>query len=204
MQLILALALLGGLLVAGGMLLRPTRPSHLRGGREGSVVVLRPPRGRYTVLGAMALGPSLLVVVVAAAAARREAIGPAGVALVALVAAAGFAVSAYLLLAERKMRVRVDAAGVERVDPFRRSRIGWGDVERLTYNGVSRWFYLSGAGGARLWIPENMAGIGDFAEAALEHVPGEVVRADGATHEALQQIAAEALEEDASGAGANR
>ncbi|HET8724618.1 MAG TPA: PH domain-containing protein [Anaeromyxobacteraceae bacterium] len=198
MQLILAFAVLGSLLIAGGMLLRPVPPAHLRGQREGQAVVLRPPRGRYAILAAMALGPTVLVAVVAGAAARKEALGGGGLALVALAVAAGIGVSLYFLLAERAMRVRVDEAGVERIDPFRRRRIGWAAVERLAYNGVSRWFFVTGPAGTKLWIPENMAGIGDFAEAALGRVRAEVLRADGATHEALQQLAAEAREEDAS------
>ena len=197
MQLILAFAVLGSLLIAGGMLLRPVPPAHLRGKREGQAVVLRPPRGRYAILGAMALGPTVLVAVVAGAAARRDSLGPVGMAVVALMVAFGLGVSLYFLLAERAMRVRVDEGGVERVDPFRRRRIGWEAVERLAYNGVSRWFFVTGPGGARLWVPENMAGIGDFADAALGHVRADVLRADGATHEALQQLAAEAREEDA-------
>jgi hypothetical protein len=71
-------------------------------------------------------------------------------------------------------------------------------VERIAYNGVSRWFFLSGAGGARLWIPENMAGIGDFADAALARLRPEVLRGSEHTEEALQQLASEARDEDAS------
>ena len=40
--------------------------------------------------------------------------------------------------------------------------------------------------------------LGDFAEAAVAHVRREVLRADEATQEALQQLVAEAKEEDAS------
>ncbi|HQR30501.1 MAG TPA: PH domain-containing protein, partial [Anaeromyxobacteraceae bacterium] len=151
----------------------------------------------YAILAAMAVGPTVLVAVVAGAAARKDSLGTAGLALVALAVVAGLGVSVYFLLAERAMRVRVDESGVERIDPFRRRRIGWSAVERLAYNGVSRWFFVTGPAGTKLWIPENMAGIGDFAEAALGHVRGEVLRADGATHEALEQLAAEARDEDA-------
>jgi hypothetical protein len=108
-------------------------------------------------------------------------------------------VFAYFLVAERVMQVRLDERGVERVGPLRRRGIAWGEVERLVYNGVSRWFFLTGPGGARLWIPENLAGIGDFAEAALSRVPPAAISEDGATREALEELLAEALQEDAAG-----
>jgi hypothetical protein len=198
MQLIIAFGVLGLLLVAGGFLLRPGPPARLRGAREGSAVVLRPPPWRYAVLGVMALGPTLLVVAVAFTAARRNGIGTAGLALVGLVILAGLAVTAYFLLAERNMRVRVDEAGVERIDPMKRRRLAWPEVERIAYNGVSRWFFLTGPGGARLWVPESMAGIGDFADLALARLRPEVLRGDEGTQDALQQLASEAKAEDAS------
>src|SRR5512137_2848879 len=107
MQLILAFAVLGSLLMAGGWLVRPVPPSRLRGDRDGSAVVLTPPRYRYAILAAMALGPTVLVVVVAAAAARKDGLSSASVAIVGLVVLLGLAVSGYFLLAERRMRVRV-------------------------------------------------------------------------------------------------
>jgi hypothetical protein len=62
---------------------------------------------------------------------------------------------------------------------------------------VSRWFFIVGPGGARLWVPENMAGIGDFAEEALVRVKPAVLGADPATREALEQLVSETREEDA-------
>jgi hypothetical protein len=199
MQLIIAFAVLGALLVVGGLLLRPVPPSTFRGEREGTAIVLRPPRGRYAILAAMAIGPTLLVLVVAAAAARRQGIGVAGLALVAAAVAVGVAVTAYFLLAERRMRVRVDGDGVERVDPLSTRRIAWLHVETIAYNGVSRWFFLTGPAGIRVWVPENLAGIGDFADEALARIRPEVLRADAATVDALRQIADEARERDRAG-----
>ena len=197
MQLIIAFAALGVLLIAGGWLLRPVPPARLRGARSGTAVVLRPPRGRNAILSAMAIGPTLLVVVVAATAARREGMGTVGIVVVAIAVALGIAVFAYFLIAERTMQVRVDARGVERTDPLRRTGIAWTEVEKIAYNGVSRWFFLTGPAGVRLWVPENMAGIGDFADGALAGVRPAVLAAEPATKEALEQLAAEAREEDA-------
>jgi hypothetical protein len=199
MQLILAFGLLGLLVIAGGWILRPTAPERLRGKRTGDVVVLRPPRWRNTILAAMAIGPTLLVVVVASAASRRGGLGLVGEIVVTIAVVLGFAVFAYFLAAERRMLVRVDERGVARVGPLREKHVAWGEVRTITYNGVSRWFYLTGPAGIRLWIPENLAGIGDFADLALARVSPAAIPADGATREALEQLVAEAREEDAAG-----
>jgi hypothetical protein len=164
--------------------------------------VLRPARWRYAILAAMAAGPTILVAVVAGSAARRGPIGAWGDVAVAIAIGVGLAVSGYFALAERRMRVVVDDTGVERVDALSRRRLAWAQVERIAYNGVSRWFFLTGTGGVRVWIPEGMAGIGDFAELALRHLRPEVARAEPVTLEALEQVAAEARAEDAAGAGA--
>ncbi len=199
MQLIITFAVLGVVLMGGAWLLRPVPPARLRAARVGDAVVLRPPRGRNAILATMAIGPTLLIGVVASTAARKQGIGTAGIVVVCLAMALGTVVFVYFLLAERRMQVRVDDRGVERTDPFRRTAIAWPAIEKLAYNGVSRWFFLSGPAGVRLWIPENMAGIGDFAEEALARVRPAVLASDAATREALEQLVAEAREEDASG-----
>jgi len=198
MQLLIAFLLLGVLLVFGGFMLRPVPPARLRGPREGATVVLRPPPWRYAILAVMAIGPTILVISVGATAARNTGMGPASVGLLAVLILFGIAVTTYFLLAERRMQVRVDDGGVERIDPWRRRRFAWPAVQRIAYNGTSRWFFLTGPGGARLWVPENMAGIGDFADAALAGLRPEVLGADDVTREALQQLAAEAKDEDES------
>jgi hypothetical protein len=128
--------------------------------------------------------------------ARKEGIGTGGVAIVSLAVAAGLLVVAYFAIAERRTQVRVDARGIVRVEPLRQRGIAWEDVEKIAYNGVSRWFFLVGKDGTRLWVPENWAGIGDLAEEALARIRPAVIEADGVTKEALLQLAAETREED--------
>lgn len=196
MQLIFGLAFLGLLVIAGGWLVRPTPPSTLRVPRVAGVAVLRPPPGRNAVLAAMAVGPTILVMAVALTAENREHIRAPGQVSVAAAVLLGLAVSVYFLVNEFRLRVRVDDAGVERSDALRRRRMAWGDVAKIAYNGVSRWFVLTSTAGTHLWIAENMAGIGDFADAAMARLPPEVARAEPVTWDALKQLAEEARRED--------
>jgi hypothetical protein len=196
MQLILGFGFLGLLLVAGSWLLRPTPPVRLRADRSGGKAVLRPPPGRNAILGAMAVGPTALMVAIAFASAHRSGIPTGGLVLVGLAVLLGVATAAYFLVAEFRLRVRVDDTAVERVDPVRSRRMAWSEVTRLYYNGVNRWFVLTGPG-TRMWIGENMSGIGDFAESALARVRPEVLQADPVAHDALREIAEEARREDA-------
>jgi len=196
MQLILGFGFLGLLLILGSFLLRPTAPAQLRGQRSGGQVVLSPPRGRNAILGAMALGPTALVVAIAFTSARKEGVSAVGWVLVAAMVALGLVVTAYFLLAEFRLRVRLDDTAVERIDPSGRRRLAWGEVAKVNYNGVNRWFVLSGAG-TRLWVSESMAGIGDFAEMALARVRPDVLHAEPVTFDALREIAEEAKREDA-------
>jgi hypothetical protein len=196
MQLLIGFVFLGLLLMAGGWLLRPTAPVHLRGERSGGQIVLRPPRGRNAILAAMALGPTLLVVAVALTAARKDGMSTAGVILVAAVVAFGLAVTAHFAVAEARLRVFVDDTRVVRQNPAGRRSLSWGEVDRVYYNGVNRWFVLSG-GGTRLWVNENMAGIGDFAEIALARVRPQVLGAEPVALDALKDLVEEARQEDA-------
>ena len=62
---------------------------------------------------------------------------------------------------------------------MRRRRLAWPEVERIAYNGVSRWFFLTGPG-AQLACGSRRAwpGFGDFADLALARLRPEVLRGD--------------------------
>jgi hypothetical protein len=197
MKLLVGLGVLGLLLMLGGWLVRPQPPRVYRAARRGAVAVLRPPRGRNAIFGAIALVPGLLVLGLELVAAREGQLGWGGGALATALVAASALVAAWFLAAEFRQEVRVDGEAVERVGPTGRRRLPWGEVARLGYNGVNRWFVLTSSAGARLWVPEDLSGIGDFADAALAGVRPEVLRAEGSGREALEQIAAEAREADA-------
>lgn len=199
MKFLIGLGVLGLLLMLGGWLVHPRAPRVYRGARRGGVAILRPPRGRNSIFGGMAIVPGLLLLAIGMVAARNDQLGWAGGALAGLLVVASIAVAGYFFVAEFRQEVRVDDAAVERVGPALRRRVTWADVARLAYNGVNRWFVLTAADGSRMWVPEDMAGIGDFADAALARVRPEVLRADRNAREALEQIAAEARQADADG-----
>jgi hypothetical protein len=85
----------------------------------------------------------------------------------------------------------VDDAAIERVGVATRRRIAWAEVTRIAYNPTSRWFFVTSAGG-RLWVAENLEGIGDLARIALARLPPAVLQASPHAREALEDIAAEA------------
>ena len=199
MKLLIGLGVLGLLLMLGGWLVRPQPPRVYRAARRGSVAVLRPPRGRNAIFAAIAIVPGLLVLGLELVAAREGQLGWGGGALATALVAASALAAAWFLAAEFRQEVRVDGTAVERIGPARRRRVAWPDVARLAYNGVNRWFVLTAADGSRMWVPEDLAGIGDFADAALARLRPEVLGADRNAREALEQIAAEARQADTAG-----
>jgi hypothetical protein len=199
MKFLIGLGVLGLLLMLGGWLVHPKAPRVYRGGRRDGAAILRPPRGRNSIFGAMALVPGLLVLGLEVVAWRDDRLGWGGAALAGLLVLGSALVSAYFFAAEFRQEVRVDDAAVERVGPARSRRLAWPEVARLAYNGVNRWFVLTAADGSRMWVPEDLAGIGDFADAALARLRPEVLRADRNAQEALEQIAAEARQADTAG-----
>ncbi len=188
---LLGLVALTALMLWGRFLFRrPRSPRPLRVERAGGAAILRLPAGRNALLGGLALAPAALLGALAVAAARASSSGPAGLALTAALALAGLAVSGYFFAAEARQRVRVDDFAIERVGVFTRRRVPWTDVTRIASNPVNRWFFLTAKGGARLWVPEALVGIGDFAETALRRLPPGVLSASPEAREALEDLAA--------------
>ncbi len=161
---------------------------RIRVGRVGGIAVLRLSRGRNAVLGALALVPALLF---AALPFAMRASGVGGLVLANFVTLAAFGVSGYFFAAEVRKRIRVDDAAIERIGVFTRRRLAWGDVEKIAYNPTSRWFFIVGRNGARIWIYEAFEGIGDFAEVALRNLPPAVLAAGLYVREELEDLAAE-------------
>jgi hypothetical protein len=162
---------------------------RVRVGRTGGVATLRLARGRNVVLGLLALLPAILFAVLTYSASERGTAGT-GLALAIPVTLAAFAASAYFFAAEFRKRVRVDDAGLERIGVFTRRRLAWSDVTKIAYNPWSHWFFVVGKDGTRIWVYESFEGVADFAEAALQHVPPQVLAAGLYVREELEDLAA--------------
>ena len=155
--------------------------------RVGGIAVMRLARGRNAVLGGLALGPAVVLAILPLAMHER---GGFGLAFASVIALAAFAVSGYFFVAEARKRLRVDDFGMERIGVFTRRRLAWRDVEKIAYNPTSRWFFVVGKDGTRMWVYESFEGVGDFAELALRGVPPAVLAAEPYAREELEELAA--------------
>ena len=183
------------LIMLGGRYLFRTMSSKRgprRGVRQGEVLILRSPRHRFLTLGVLALLPTVLVgLALSLPLLRAERVSPFGAALVSMLVVGGLGTSLWLFASEWLARIRVDAAGLERVGVATRRKVAWDDVAEIVYNPTGPWFFLTIADGSHLWLPENLEGIGDLAQMALAHLPPAVLRANPHAREALEEIASQ-------------
>jgi len=152
--------------------------------------VLRMRPGRYACLAGLPIVPTGLVVWVVLTVARR----PGewfGLALAAVLATAGVATMAWCIAAEFRERIHVDAQGIDWVGVLGRRRVPWARVSRIAYNPMHHWFFLTAADGTHLWLWDNLVGIADFAELALEMLPPFVLLAEPGAKKALEELVAE-------------
>jgi len=68
-------------------------------------------------------------------------------------------------------------------------RATWGEVDRIDFNHVNHWFYLTLHGGGRVYVVEGLDGVCDFAELVLKRLPPAVLSASPLALEALQELA---------------
>lgn len=172
------------------VMMRRARAGQPRVPRVGGVAVIRPPRLHHALLGLTAIPPTAIVGAFAWWQLEAGQVTPAGIAALALTFSVGVAAFLWAMAAELRRHVRVDATGLAVQGVVKRRSIAWRDVARLRYNYGSGWFYVVGRQGGRVWIGEAWAGVGDFAELALEHVPAAIIDADPNTREALEDAKA--------------
>jgi hypothetical protein len=160
--------------------------------RAGSgAAVLRLPPGHNLLLGVLAFLPGALLAAMSLTVrwgAGSEGSGPILAAAVGLPAAAA---AAFLFAQEGRQRIVVDDAGIERTGVFRRRRLGWGEVARIVYNPMNRWFLVTAPARPRIWVAVGLDGIADFAEIALARLPRAVLAASPDAEEELRDLAAE-------------
>lgn len=169
-------------------LFQPVRGSRAHVVMRDGVAVLRPPRGRNAMLAGLALGPTLVVLGVVTRIGWR-ADDQLGLALAFALMALGGWLVLWLLAAEFRQHVRVDARTIERVFAITRLQVRWSEVERIRWNPSSRWFFMVAAG-AWLWVPADFDGIADFAKLALVSLPPAALQADPDARPALEELAA--------------
>jgi hypothetical protein len=141
---------------------------------KDGVAVLRPPRGRNAMFAGLALAPTLILMGVLRWVGRDAADSQTRIALAAALVTLGGWIVIWLLAAEFRQHLRVDAQSIERVFAVTRLRVSWSEVERITWNPRSRWFFMVAAG-AWLWIPIDFDGISEFAALALASLPAPVL-----------------------------
>jgi hypothetical protein len=190
---LVALGVLLVVVVASRWLQRPSATGKVHVPWVGGIV-LRPPRRNGFLLALVAIIPAITFGALglrlwATGEASPAALALDGIATLACVIWIGWLVAGAFL-----RRIVANEVGLERFGVATRRLLRWEDVERCAYNGINRWFFLSGKGGVRIWIPEDHDGIGDFAELALRKLPRPVLEADAAAREALQDLAEEARE----------
>ncbi|MFY3742552.1 PH domain-containing protein [Anaeromyxobacter sp. Red801] len=168
---------------------RPAAPAHVPW-KPGQRLVLRTPPRNAFLSCVTALVPAALVaaLMIRSWAAEPRRVGPLGMAGGAAVVLLLLAVAAFQLASAARAHVVVHDTGLERVGVFRRLLVGWGSVTKLSFNGAQRWFHLTTEHGAHVWLPLDVAGMPEFARLALRRLPRQVLEADPAAREALQEL----------------
>jgi hypothetical protein len=186
---LIALAVLAVVMIGGRFLVRRRGsgavPLHVPA--VDGTFTLMPPRRIAIMLGVTALAPAAVLAVVTFQGRHAGGFGLAfgiGATLLA------FAGAGYLFASAARSRLVVRDTGIERFGVFRRRLIGWNGVARIVFNPAEHWFFITTSDGARLWVPSNIPGIGDFARLALRRVRPAVLDAEGpVVREVLEQLA---------------
>lgn len=169
------------LMVTGGR-------SRARVTRKAGAATLRPPRGRNFMFAGLALAPTLVLLGVLFKIGRGRGEGDLGLALAFSLLAFGGWLVLWLMAAEFRQHLTVDASTIERVFVVTTLRVKWSEVERITWNPASRWFFIVAAG-AWLWVPVEFDGIADFAELALGSLPPAVLQQSHEVRHELEALA---------------
>jgi hypothetical protein len=189
----LLLSLLGLVVMTAFMLgwrtfLVPSGSSRAHVATKDGVAVLRPPRGRNAMFAGLALAPTMVMVGVLRWIGRPGDQSQLGLALAAsLIFLGGFLVI-WLLAAEFRQCLRVDAKSIVRIFAVTRLSVSWSEVERITWNPRSRWFFIVAAG-AWLWVPIDFDGISEFATLALTCLPQPVLLGASDARRELEELA---------------
>lgn len=192
---LIALAVLVVLMIGGRQLFRRRAaggpPPHVSAA-DGRIV-LRPPRRNAVMLGITALIPAALLGALTARAWMAGEAGVAGVLVGVVATLLVLSAAAYQFAYAVRAHLVVHDTGIERVGVFRRRLVGWGGMAKVAFNPVNHWFVVTLAGGSHLWLPADIAGMGEFATVALRRLPPAVLQtADPVVREVLEELAGSA------------
>jgi hypothetical protein len=160
-----------------------------RVGLTDGAAVIRMPRGHYAVLGVLALLPGAAIAGLAIAVEWAPGNEANRWILAAFGALGGIAGGGYLFALEAHGRLVIGPETIEKIGAFRRFTFRWTDVDKLTFNPVNNWFFMTLGDGRRIYVTEAVDGIGDFAALALSHLPKAVLEAAPEAVEALEDAA---------------
>lgn len=187
----IGLAVIVSLMVLTPMLLaRIASRRRPRVERIEGAITLRMPRGHWAVLGTLAAVPCAAFSALAFAVEWKPGAEANGIILGSLMGLLGLAGAGTLYLLEARARLVIDEEGLTRVGPWRQVRAPWGDVQKLTYNPVNNWFFMTLRSGHRVYVTEGLDGIVDFAEVALARLPRPVLDAAPDAVAELKDVAA--------------
>lgn len=184
---LISIAVLAVIMVGGRLLLgrrRAAGPLHVPS-TDGSFVLAQPLRNAVLV-GVTALAPAAVLALVAwqARGAGAGFVGSVAATLLALAAAA------YVFASYARSRLVVRDTGIERIGVFGRRVIGWTSIAKVAFNPQNHWFFFTLSDGSHLWVPADVAGIGDFATLVLRRVRPAVLEGDAAAvREVLEELA---------------
>ena len=162
---------------------------RLRVERRDGVALLRMPFGHWALLSIIAFAPFAAISVAALLVEWQPAAAAGGRFMGVFMGLVGLAAGGYLLALEFRGGLRLDDTAIEKVGALRRRALAWSDVQKITFNGVNNWFFLTGPDGKTIYFGEGLDGIATFAELALKRLPPKVLEASPQALEALQELA---------------
>ena len=178
-----------GLLVVTQYFIGRRAPGQGKRGPAGETV-LRMRRWRYASLSALALAPGAIVTWIVLT--LRPTPNDWGAVLLASgLVTTCVSTGLWCLAAEFRACIRVGAAGLDWVGVLSHRVVSWAEIARFAYNPVHRWFVITLADGTHLWLWDDLAGIGFFAEMALSHLPATSLWSDPEAREVLTELADE-------------
>jgi hypothetical protein len=162
---------------------------RLRVERTGGVAVLRMPRGHWALLATIAIIPFATISIASFVVAWKPEAAGGAVFMGVLMGLVGLGFGGYLLALEFRGAIRLSEGSIEKTGAIASRSLAWAEVQKITFNHVNHWFFLTGPDGKTIYFGEGLDGIATFAEAALARLPPRVLEASPDAEEALQELA---------------